>query len=405
MIDVMKKITLELPSIIMIILVVSCSSIPSVVHDPNNISGISSKCAEMIPSLDIIPDGTIVLQDEITRNIALFDLQSDKETMFEEAVFVMAVSPDNKQLAYTDETTKQLIILSSTGEKESIISVPQDWIGVVSWIASDTLLMEKFIGKPFGLASSVIYHLENGRSEEYLSSYPGIRTAIPPLQWGNYSYTRTVYDPSFSRVVFAAGDEHGLPLLRLWDLKANREVVEFHQGYDNHIGGAPQWMRDGSAFIAGIYPQQQIEDTLYKNVHEDLPYKGGFELFQVSRDGKIMRLTYLTIDYDAGEEGFSLSPDEKHVAFWLNLNYKPGDLYAERKLAILNTKTGEITDLCIAGGATPTPPIWSPDGKHLVVSRYYVTGDALTDALLIDLENNQGVKIANNVIAKGWLVK
>ena len=399
-IDVMKKVILGLSSIIIVMLLASCFSL-----HPDDRSIISGRCAEIVPSLDVIPDGTIVLQDEIIRNIVLFDLQSDQQTLFEEAVFVMAVSPDNKQLAYTDEKTKQLVILSSSGEKKSIISVPQDWIGIVNWITSETVLVEKFIDAPFGLATSVVYNLETGEIVEYPSDYPGITTAIPPLRWGNYSYTRTVYDPSFSQVIYSAGDEHGQPLLRLWNLEANREVTEFHQGYDDHFGGAPQWADDGSYFIAGIYPQHQNEGTLYKNVPEDLPFKGGYELFRISRDGKIRRLTYLTTNYQAGEEGFSLSPNEQHVAFWLNLNYEPGDLNADRKLAILDTQTGRITDLCIPGGSMPTPPIWSPDGKHLVISRYYVTGDVLSDALLIDLEHNQAAKIANNVIAKGWLVK
>jgi len=262
-----------------------------------------------------MPDGIVVLQDEVTKSIALFDIKTRQKSLFDEAVFIMAISPDSKQLAYTDKKTGQVTILSSNGENLSTISVPADWIGVVQWITSNTLLIEKFIETPFQLASTVVYDVKTGNAQELSSDYPKISKSIPPMRWGNYSYIRTVYDPAFLRVVYPAGDEYGFPLLILWNLETNREVVEFYQGYDDHIGGAPQWTRNGLSFVAGIYPQQQNGDTLYKNVSDNLPYKGGFELFLVTRDGKIQRLTYLTTEYQAGEEGFSLSPDEKHIAF------------------------------------------------------------------------------------------
>lgn len=366
---------------------------------------ISNSCIEEVPSLNSQPSGAVVLQDEITRNVALYDVDTRKTNLYDEAMFVMAVSPDNRMLAYTEERTGQMVILSSTGERLSTVTVPQDWIGVVDWFSLDSLLMEKFLDKPFGLASTIAYRISTSETKEYLSNFPGISTAIPPLRWGNYSYTRAVYDHSLSRVVYPGGDEQGQPLLVLWNLETMNEIIRFHQGYDDHIGGSPQWNKDGTYFVTGIYPQHRVGDILYKNVFDDIPYMGGYDLFRVSRDGKVQRLTYLTAMYLAGAEAFSLSPDEGYIAFWMNLNYKVGDLNAERDLAILNIKTGAITNLCLNGGAMPVPPIWSPDGKYLAISRYYTEGDLLADVVLVDINNEKFNEIVENAIARGWLIK
>ncbi len=242
-----------------------------------------------------------------------------------------------------------------------------------------------------------------------LSSYPNIRTSVPTVNWGNHSYIRAVYDLSFSRVVYPAADEQYEPTLILWDIENEQEIIRFNQGYDNSVGGTPQWSQDGSFFIAGIYPQRRASDgTLYKNVLDDYPYEGGFELFQDGRDGEIKRLTYFTTKYHAGEEAFALSPDEKLIAFWLNLEYQPGDQDANRTLAILNIETGKVVDLCFAdGGKTSIPPVWSPDGKYLVVSRYAPreNKDVHSDSVLIDLEQNLAINVGENIVVVGWLTE
>jgi len=366
---------------------------------------VNEECVEIVPSLDLTPDETLVLQDQISNNIALFDLKTDQSQSFGEAVYIMAISPDRSQLAYTDKVTGKLIILASNGKRLSTTSVPDNWIGVIQWISPSTLLMDKFLGIPpgipYGLASTIMYNTKTGEVQEFASNYPGITTSIPPFPWDNYSYTRTVYDPLFSRVIYPAEEQDGHSLLVLLDLETKRDVTRFH----TPIGSAPQWTQDGSYFVTVIVPQFKWGDNLYQNVSDDLPYNGGHELFWVSRDGKVQRLTYLTTKFQAGEEGISLSPNEEHIAFWLNLRYEPGDLNADRKLAVLDISTGEITNLCLAGTATPISPIWSPDGKYLVISRYYTTGDLLSDVLLVDLEHGIAKRIAKNSVAKGWLVK
>jgi len=87
----------------------------------------------------------------------------------------------------------------------------------------------------------------------------------------------------------------------------------------------------------------------------------------------------------------------------LNLDYRVRDIGANRNLAILDMKTGEIVNLCIPGGETPYQPIWSPDGKYLVVT-VWKNGDS--EVMLVDLERSLANKVTNDndKTAKGWLV-
>ena len=139
------------------------------------------------------------------------------------------------------------------------------------------------------------------------------------------------------------------------------------------------------------------------NIEDGLPYQGGYDLFRVSRDGEVERLTYLTTKYKAIEEGYTLSPDEKYIAFWLVLDAKDPPRSTERQLAILDTETGEITKLCLSGGDFPYPPVWSPDSKYLVVT-VSDGRNSISDVLLVDLEQGLATKIAEQSVGRGWMI-
>jgi Tol biopolymer transport system component len=120
----------------------------------------------------------------------------------------------------------------------------------------------------------------------------------------------------------------------------------------------------------------------------------------MSRDGDIQRLTFLTTKYIASEQNYVWSPNGGLIAFWLTVDNRTP------QLAILDLSTGEVTNLCISGGdygvSSPASPIWSSDGKNLVVS--IPNKNKLSDIVLVDLKNFIAIKIGENVEAMGWLV-
>jgi len=366
---------------------------------------LSDDCVEINSALDKTPDGIIPLLDTLSGDeLTFLDLKGSNRISLGRAIAIMAVSPDQKQIAYTDKDSGQLIILASTGEYLSTITVPKDWLGVVDWISADTLLMEKFLYAPYGEASSVLYNLRTGEAIEYPSNYVNMQGFSIPPAWDNYSYTRAIYNRTFTQIIYPTLNEQSpTGSLTLWDIEKHREIVRINWDQPNY---APQWTQDGKSFIVGIYPEYEFNGDVHKNVSEDLPYQGGYELFRVYQNGKLERLTYLTTNYSAGEEGFSLSPDDSHIAFWLNMAFTGiHDSISKRQLAILDLKTSEITNLCLDAGSTPVLPVWSPDGNYLLLSRYLPSPELLSDVILVDLAHRNAMRIAENAVAKGWLVR
>lgn len=376
----------------------SVSPTPTSVREVS--SRIEQKCALTTLHPSVLPDGVIVLQDGL-HNTSLLNLKTGQELPLGQIFPIMAISPDFKSLAYTDEIIHKLVIIDSIGEPLKTISIPDSWQGVIQWASAENLLLEKFIYSPYGQASTVFYNITTGDQKEFApSDYPHFEGFTGPRLWGNYSYSSTVYDTTLTRVIYPETDDHGNGYLVLWDIPNQHVILKLREIPDP---GAPQWTRDGSHFITGIYPKVvDYTGAVYENVIDKLPYQGGFDLFDISRDGDIRRLTYLTTKYVAAEEEISLSPDHKHLAFWLNLAYQVRDKNAKRNLAILDLSTGEILDLCISGGDNPYQPIWSPDGKYLAITAWK---NGSSDVMVVDLVQGFVVKIAHDKTSMGWLLR
>jgi Tol biopolymer transport system component len=162
---------------------------------------------------------------------------------------------------------------------------------------------------------------------------------------------------------------------------------------DIYWDNPPVWSPDGSKFIM----------------------MGNDEFYLVTYDGAISKITHLNPDYDlykgAGfrylADYYSWSPDSQHVAFWLS------PFGTERyTLAILDTHSGEIIEYCIPigdgfpqYGLSTLYPVWSPDGKKLVVAANFRPNlEPGNDVILVDLEKEKSYKVTENTFPVGWLV-
>jgi hypothetical protein len=97
-----------------------------------------------------------------------------------------------------------------------------------------------------------------------------------------------------------------------------------------------------------------------------------------------------------------LSPDDKNVAFWLDLNHAEGNP-RQQELAVLNLQTQSTTTLCLSDTETPAHPIWSPDSKYLVTNVYQ---DSMTSIVLINRDKNIATVVGwGDKYAKGWMRK
>ena len=76
------------------------------------------------------------------------------------------------------------------------------------------------------------------------------------------------------------------------------------------------------------------------------------------------------------------------------------DSLAEDRFAIFNVNTGDITIYNLRGGLSSNPPVWSPDGKYLLID---VAVNENYPTILLDPHLNLGYWIAEHARPVGWL--
>lgn len=387
------------------------TKLPPIVISPSSAStsepdvslNLNHKCLRVALDQDHTLNGSIIYQNGYDDEFVLLQLENGAEMSLGKAFPLAAISPDFKYLAFTSEDPAQLQIVDANGKRDQAIEIPDNWQGVIQWLDDDTLLVQNFLHTPYNEASAIIFNLETGFQKEFLPNFPYFETFVVSPLWGNFSYSRMIFDRYLSRVIYPQVDDKGNRYFALMDLTNQRSILRLHQFPDS---GAPQWLHDGSQVIVGLYPKtaQQNGQIEFDNSLDDLPYKDGYDLFSISRDGSVRRLTYFTTQFSAAEESFALSPDQKHVAFWLNLDYKLRDSSSERELTILDINTREVTSLCLSTkGTLYEPIIWSPDGKYLIVT---LEGSQSNSIVLIDLEKGFASRLfRGNRVAIAWLSK
>ena len=82
-----------------------------------------------------------------------------------------------------------------------------------------------------------------------------------------------------------------------------------------------------------------------------------------------------------------------------------------RTLALLDTITRQVSIPRLPAGSTIlslyrsiTDPVWSPDGRRLLVAANYRPDEPYNDVLLVDLEQEAAYKIGEANFPVGWLV-
>ncbi len=329
-----------------------------------------------------------------------------------------SISPDRKKLAYIERSDSPLLIsnlvIIESGYDPVIIHDDGKWIGVAGWLDNDSLLLEKDVRNERGYISNpvplIILDYKTGNSQELTPSFPGIYNLYPPIdEWKNFRFSEAIYDPLLEFVIYPKMLPH-LNALVLWDVKAERQIVNFI-GFD-YYGTEPKWSPDGQTFVLAKYPGNS---TTYL---PEFSFKQ--ELFSASKDGASTQLTHLTNEYSDVRIGqFSWSPNGSYIAFWLlipaidyvgSANVPPDKL---PRLAVLNMETLEVVNYCVTGGAfgitdlgdpyfnEPDAPVWSPDSTKIAVQSATVDGGAVA---IVDIVQNKTYEIADIDFPIGWLI-
>jgi len=194
-----------------------------------------------------------------------------------------------------------------------------------------------------------------------------------------------VYNQPLDRVLYLSDDG-----VVLWDMLFQKQIIIFaEKPYLSNI--QPVWSPDGESFVI------------------DLDTESGRNLFLVSKDGEEKQITFMKGYKEKNINNFSWSPDGKSIAFWLFSKMEDQEPFYNYNLNILNLSTQEIKTYCITADnwSNSYPdryPVWSPEGKYLIVSAQNETDAEKSMAVLVDLVNERAYKIADEVFPAGWMV-
>lgn len=141
-----------------------------------------------------------------------------------------------------------------------------------------------------------------------------------------------------------------------------------------------------------------------------------YEIFQVSREGRITQLTHLSDYYPWVYVGdLSWSPNNRYIAFWYSHWSEDEEPFfgtsGDRYLGVLDLNKGDVTSYCINGeldvelGSNKySSPLWSPDSKQIIfrsqIGEHYVLD---SQTILLDIQENRAFLIGNALEPVGWL--
>jgi hypothetical protein len=231
-----------------------------------------------------------------------------------------------------------------------------------------------------------------------LNTHPTVLDMLP--FWEGWS--GVIYDPTLTRAIYPrfVGNNDEMYTYAVWDVSERRLIATLEEVFSSSssFGGnfpMPKWFPDGSRFVfQGFDPTEDPVKT---------------ELYEVSRDGQVKQLTHLSSVAYVWESSYSWSPDGGHIAMFLGPPL--GAAFEKARVAVLDTATLNITDYCISitfsgegygGGGPIWSPIWSPDGHQFVITDWYEKDHRRV--ILVDIEKNSAVQIANDMEPVGWMV-
>ncbi|MFH2102381.1 MAG: hypothetical protein ABIJ39_03375 [Chloroflexota bacterium] len=303
------------------------------------------------------------------------------------------VSPDGQKLVYTavyiaqdGQVNERMMLMTANGQYYDLMfwSIEQGYF--LGWFDNDRILLS-WNDRPYGTIT--LLNVNTGQSEEISPTFADLypepvydpvydRTIylINPVTWFPVLYDRTL-----SRAFLYLSDSNGMRYV-LWNTET-REILWERRVYSPRV--EPQWSPDGEQLIVTMRP-----DPL-NSIQE--------EFYTISRDGEEIQLTDLLAIYSSFFIGtYSWSPDGEFLAFWLG----SGLIQPQPRLAVLNMRRGMITDYCLGPGGIK--PIWSPDGKQVVISiRGNREPGVQSSVVIVDIEQNTAYKVTDILSIAGWM--
>ena len=359
------------------------SALPSSISSTPVIENCATGIVSYPPSLGLA--GVLVLDDYKSFDSFLLDAATGTRiqvTRENDRIDEFATSPDRNTLAYilrnVQKQKPQLIISDSRNDKKMVIALDQDGPGQLSWLNNEQLL------------------LDTGQSLLVLNPYTNQQQSytfddFPRFDRNNVRNRQVEFDPGLHRAVYKNIDGQ----VSLIDLDTGQILAEVN----DHVArpAVAAWTNDSK--------QVAVVGTSIVGPND---WDTGDNLFSIDPTGRIQQLTHLAEYYGKGltisAAGLGWSPNSRYLAFWLGTPQDP----AHRQLAVLDTNTSEVTKSCILSSFESSlfydlpAPIWSPNGKEIMVENRYSKDE--NHVVILDISKNTVFEIIDNMRPTGWML-
>jgi len=363
---------------------------PSALAAPADDAHVATSCASIYAAIpaDARRSGSAVIDDyHATGHLYLVNFDNGKQSALaagDETLADPSVSPNRKALAYKvgDPKTNawSVVVSDAQGTRQKSTPWQPGFFIMGNWVNDKQLLLTT--NPPITI----------------FDPFDGTNQGFQYTDFPNYSQDTTsnrivLFDASLGWAVYRDNDGK----VDLFDMAAKKVLGSVN----NPLAPFPvaAWSPDGSrvAVVGKTMLGATVGDT-------------GDDLFSISREGQVTQLTHLTEHYGKlltiNSSGLAWSPDSRYLAFWI-IYPQHG---TEWQLAIHDTLAQKTTAYCIVNNANsqlgfihPLPaPIWSPDGKQLMLENRY--DQVSNHVLILDPAQKTAFPVFENMYPVGWMV-
>jgi hypothetical protein len=290
------------------------------------------------------------------------------------------VSPDNRWLAYTNQSGNKLSILGVNDQQSRDIPVDLSHpFSILYWSSNQTFLIWDYhdvylVDKDKGIQGKVLGDYQNN---------------IPDFS-SRDSRGLLEFDPTLKRLVY-----HVLNAFNLYDVEIGK-VIQTIPAMIPATYTDMEWTADGNYFY------MQVDSNKTK-----VPGNPGDKLLIMNRNG--IPIEWLGIKWDQNPKlplfisGVSVSPDQHYLSFWM-APYE-GSFTYKWSLVVVDLFSKTAKDYCIeqiSDALENRPPRWSPDGTQLLMESG--PQEEHRDMVLVDVTTEKAYLVTKDAIPVDWMI-